>query len=249
MSKLKSIKHLKAWEHAKECIVATLGNSGWGCNGKEWPQRMGFDLLAILQAMGDESETEAWKTALVDSDIPTHTDHEVVCLPFSAKIVEYRTINPTDFATFLHDQQEQPSKHIQAWFEAYGLIVPCEAHDPNHTGNPEHISTIHHDESKPLEIDAKPSTKKVNIEKRASQLHDLIWRVYLALKNQSSKRIKAQDVWLEIQHRRIQYDTDEIIQEVTGKKILWKSAYGHEQNFVRSSLDPLLSDLKRKHAI
>lgn len=78
---------------------------------------------------------------------------------------------------------------------------------------------------------------------RASQLHKLIWRVrhYIYKDGKGS----AQKVWDEIRHRHKQHDTDEIIQEVTATEILWCSAYGSEPKFQRSSLDSLLSRLKK----
>lgn len=78
---------------------------------------------------------------------------------------------------------------------------------------------------------------------RASQLHALIWRIRQHVYN--AGKGSAQKVWNEIQHRHKQHDTDEIIQEVTATEILWCSAYGNEPKFQRSSLDSLLSRLKK----
>lgn len=113
------ISKLRTWNRAKDCINTTLGRNEYFCN--EWPERMGFDALGALQSMGDKVEAKAWKASLLNSDISTHMDHKVVCLPFSAKTVEYKTVSPDEFAIFLQRQQEHPSQHINAWFDVFGV--------------------------------------------------------------------------------------------------------------------------------
>ena len=80
-------------------------------------------------------------------------------------------------------------------------------------------------------------------EKRQSQLHSLIWRIDQALSQQ--KRPTAQQIWNEIQHRHITYDTDKIIQEVNGEQILWRSGYGNEQKQLRTTFDKTLSTIRK----
>lgn len=80
--------------------------------------------------------------------------------------------------------------------------------------------------------------------KRNCQLHIFIWRVYQAL-NKSDKKISAQVLWNEIQHRYLNHDTESIIQEVTTDSICWCSGYGHESKLSRSSFDKTLSTIKK----
>jgi hypothetical protein len=72
---------------------------------------------------------------------------------------------------------------------------------------------------------------------RASQLHSFIWRVRQHI--YSTGKGSAQKVWNEIRRHHDQHDTDEIIQEVTATEILWRSVYGNEPKFKRTSLDVL----------
>jgi hypothetical protein len=80
-------------------------------------------------------------------------------------------------------------------------------------------------------------------EKRQSQLHSLIWRIDQALSQK--KRPTAQQIWNEIQHRHITYDTGKIIQEVNGELILWRSGYGNEQKQLRTTFDKTLSTIRK----
>jgi hypothetical protein len=84
---------------------------------------------------------------------------------------------------------------------------------------------------------------------RNNQLHNLIWEVYSSLTTKLNKKIQAQKVWNEIQNRSIDYDSEEIIQEVTANKINWSSVYKTEQCLKRSSFDGVLSRLKKKRAL
>ncbi|CAA9892670.1 hypothetical protein METHB2_790004 [Candidatus Methylobacter favarea] len=79
-----------------------------------------------------------------------------------------------------------------------------------------------------------------------SQLHVFFWRVHQSF---SGKRPTAQDVWNEIKSNYKKHDTDEIIQEVTARKILWCSAYGNEQTFSRGTFDKTLSNLRKNPPI
>lgn len=88
-----------------------------------------------------------------------------------------------------------------------------------------------------------PAVENKGKDTRTNQLHALIWRARQYV--YSSGTGSAQKVWNEIQHRHKQHDTDEIIQEVTAIEILWRSGYGNEPSFKRSSLDSLLSRLKK----
>lgn len=82
-------------------------------------------------------------------------------------------------------------------------------------------------------------------DKRRSQLHQFIWRVYLKLKSTGETKITAHQLWNEIRTNHKQYDVEEIIQEVTAQKILWCSQYGNEQTQLRSTFRKTLSKLKK----
>jgi hypothetical protein len=83
---------------------------------------------------------------------------------------------------------------------------------------------------------------------RESQLHALIWRVYQSLVSKHG-RATAQKVWNEIKSNYKEYDSDEIIQEVTAKRIFWVSVHGNEQTFAHTSIDSLLCRLKKEPPI
>jgi|GEM_PF-6652688 len=82
-------------------------------------------------------------------------------------------------------------------------------------------------------------------EKRQNQLHLLIWNIDQASSQQ--KRLTAQQIWNEIQHRHDIYDTDKIIQEVNGEQILWCSGYGNEQKQLRRTFDKTLSTIRKSY--
>ena len=81
---------------------------------------------------------------------------------------------------------------------------------------------------------------------RQSQLYIFIWRVYQTFLSRKNKMPTAQQVWSEIQHHHAIHDTEEIIQEVTGNLIEWRSGYGNEQKLTRNSFDKTLSNIKSK---
>lgn len=89
-----------------------------------------------------------------------------------------------------------------------------------------------------------PAVEDNGKDTRTSQLHSLIWRVRQHVYS-NGKGGSAQKVWNEIQHRHEQHDTDKIIQQVTATEILWRSVYGNEPKLQRSSLDALLTRLKK----
>jgi|GEM_PF-3418896 len=80
---------------------------------------------------------------------------------------------------------------------------------------------------------------------RSSQWHELVWRVYLGVTKRIGKAATAKLVVKEIQTNWKMFDTDKIIQEVTDDRVCWRSRYGNEADFKFSSLDSLLSRLKK----
>lgn len=88
------------------------------------------------------------------------------------------------------------------------------------------------------------SKSEVKKKRDTTQLHKLIWRVYIDL-SENKKSCNCQAVWNEIKRNHSHYDDDEIIQEVTTDTISWKSSYSHEQTLKRTSFEPTLSKLKK----
>jgi hypothetical protein len=80
---------------------------------------------------------------------------------------------------------------------------------------------------------------------RSSQWHEFVWRTYLGVKKRIGKEPPAKLVVKEIQTNWKTFDTDKIIQEVADNQVLWRSRYGNESKYTLSSLDSLLSRLKK----
>lgn len=80
---------------------------------------------------------------------------------------------------------------------------------------------------------------------RDSQLHEVIWTVYIYLKENPPKKFTANDVWKEIKKNYAEHDVGEIIDEVTEDTIFWTSTYGNSQSLKKSSLPSLLTRLKK----
>ena len=82
-------------------------------------------------------------------------------------------------------------------------------------------------------------------QKRNSQLHELIGKVYLSLCDRGRKPT-GKAVWAEMKENHDEYDAEGIIQDVTDEEIFWKSKNGNEQKLHRNSFDPVLSKIKKK---
>ena len=78
---------------------------------------------------------------------------------------------------------------------------------------------------------------------RECQLHPFIMRAYAAILKKKGKAT-AKEVWMEIVRNHSEYDIEEIIDEIDGDNIYWRSHYGNAKTFKRSSFDSLLSRLK-----
>jgi hypothetical protein len=84
---------------------------------------------------------------------------------------------------------------------------------------------------------------------RTSQFHVLVWRIYQHLTQKHNRKIKAQEVWNEIQRRHKEHDVERIILNATSDFIEWESIYGNISNQQRSSFDSTLSKLKKNPPI
>lgn len=100
------------------------------------------------------------------------------------------------------------------------------------------------DDAGSASVKVKPSRQNGEQDKlRKSQLFIFIWRVHQFLNE--TRRPTAQEVWAEIQHRHINHDTDKIIQDVDGERILWCSGYGNEQKQTRKVFNKTLSNIRK----
>lgn len=79
------------------------------------------------------------------------------------------------------------------------------------------------------------------------QLHEFIWRVYIALCEKAKKptwRTVKAEIIKNYQH----YDDDSIIQEVTEHGISWRSKHYYEPSFQWSALPPTITKCKQKYS-
>ena len=79
--------------------------------------------------------------------------------------------------------------------------------------------------------------------KRTNQLHELIMKIALTMKEELGKKPSSRKLMKKIERDYLEYDEDAIIQEVTGKGISWKSKYGYEQDLPWSSFAATFSRL------
>jgi hypothetical protein len=250
-------RNLTGWEYAKRFLFEL-----YDCEYKAdvWPERLGIEDLAALQAAGQDAPVyQAWLTCLSKAaetdELITHTDqwftamkepgeswtgkrqtrfmippcHKDQCgsdlAAFEpAGILKRVTASADDFSAYLEKVDEAPSKYISAWFDAFGV-------DRGRANQPA------------VKTKPKAATDGAD-QKKTSQLHHLIWRVYQHLLSNGEKST-AQQVWNEIQFRYADHDKEGIIQEANAKLIVWCSGYGNEQTLSRSSFDKTLSGLKK----
>ena len=83
--------------------------------------------------------------------------------------------------------------------------------------------------------------------KRTNQLHELIMKIALAMKEDLGKKPSSRKLMKKIERDYLEYDEEAIIQEVTEKGIDWRSKYGIEQHLKWSSFDATFSRLWKKY--
>jgi hypothetical protein len=83
---------------------------------------------------------------------------------------------------------------------------------------------------------------------RPNELHDVIWRVYCDLEERHDAPTAGQ-VWQKLQRHYKEYDTEEIIQEITKGPIHWIDFRGSEQSLKESSFKGTLCKIKKKRNI
>ena len=88
-------------------------------------------------------------------------------------------------------------------------------------------------------------TKKNNARRQSSH-HLIIWKVYTALQDKLGYAPSARNVWDELERNFRDYDpTSKVIEEISVDALEWYDTNGRSQIFKRSSLDALLSRMRK----
>ena len=85
--------------------------------------------------------------------------------------------------------------------------------------------------------------------KRTNQLHELIMKIALAMKEDLGKKPSSRKLMKKIERDYLEYDEEAIIQEVTGKGINWISKYHCEQSLPWTSFAATFSRLWKNKKI
>ena len=101
----------------------------------------------------------------------------------------------------------------------------------------------------PGETQEVKATKVKRKIKRTSQLHELIMKIALEMKEEIGKKPSARKLMKKIERDYLEYDEEAIIQEVTGKGINWISKYHCEQDLPWSSFAATFSRLWKNKKI
>ena len=74
----------------------------------------------------------------------------------------------------------------------------------------------------------------------------IIWKVYTALQDKLGYAPSARNVWDELEKNSRDYDpTSKVIEDISVDALDWYDTNGISQNFKRSSLDALLSRMRK----
>jgi hypothetical protein len=124
MGKMNTVARLRTWNEARLHIAKTFGFAGFV--GDFWPERLGFNELAALQTVDVPEDLDAWQTALINSGLPVTIEKYERRYRYDTpgEIFEHKTLSAADFAVFLANQAEQPSRLIAVWFDAFGIARP-----------------------------------------------------------------------------------------------------------------------------
>lgn len=82
---------------------------------------------------------------------------------------------------------------------------------------------------------------------RVSELHELIHGVDLHLQELYGKKPSSKTVWNELEKNHNQYDSLEIIDEITAVEIFWTSSHGNRSKLKLSSFSKTLSNIRSKY--
>lgn len=112
--------------------------------------------------------------------------------------------------------------------------------------NQYHISADHvvvTPTQKPTPTNGKVSSKPVSTT-RESEMHELIERVYLALRKEMQNEPSSKQVMHSIETRQDEFDYASIVQEVKQGEIYWISSRGAEQRMKLSTLQNIVSKIR-----
>ena len=101
----------------------------------------------------------------------------------------------------------------------------------------------------PGETQEVKATKVKRKIKRTSQLHELIMKIALEMKEEIGKKPSARKLMKKIERDYLEYDEEAIIQEVTGKGINWISKYHYAQSLPWTSFAATFSRLWKNKKI
>ena len=73
----------------------------------------------------------------------------------------------------------------------------------------------------------------------------IIWKVNIALLEKLGREPSARNVWDELERNSRKYDPNQIIEEITGDGLDWYDTNDNSHTFKRSSLDALLSRMRK----
>ena len=123
--------------------------------------------------------------------------------------------------------------------------------DENLGSEIEEVSQVNNNPKDEVVIPGETQEVKVNKDKRkikrTSQLHELIMKIALVMKEKDGRKPSSCELRRKIDGDYLEYDEEAIIQEVTEKGIDWRSKYGIEQHLKWSSFDATFSRLWKKY--
>ena len=123
--------------------------------------------------------------------------------------------------------------------------------DENLGSEIEEVSQVNNNPKDEVVIPGETQEVKVNKDKRkikrTSQLHELIMKIALVMKEKDGGKPSSRELRRKIDGDYLEYDEEAIIQEVTEKGIDWRSKYGIEQHLKWSSFDATFSRLWKKY--
>lgn len=130
----------------------------------------------------------------------------------------------------------------EEFWREFDRDLDSEMHENLERNKPTGFINLARQNSKILEI-VRPKKRT----KRTNQLHDLIMKIALAMKEEHGKKPSSRKLMKKIERDYLEFDEEAIIQEVTEKGIYWISKYGIEQHLKWSSFDATFSRLWRKN--
>ena len=123
--------------------------------------------------------------------------------------------------------------------------------DENLGSEIEEVSQVNNNPKDEVVIPGETQEVKVNKDKRkikrTSQLHELIMKIALVMKEEHGRKPSSRKLRRKIDRDYLEYDEEAIIQEVTEKGIDWRSKYGIVQHLKWSSFDATFSRLWKKY--